>query len=113
MKSVMFLALLALSGPAFAQGAPADHVMPGDAGSRPPGGLSPGDVNGKWLLDSNGATLGRIESATADSASVRTQDGKRISVEMARLSLGNGPNTVIRAGNSEADRLNKVEAGVR
>jgi hypothetical protein len=92
--------LILVSGAAFAQ----------EAGSNGPGGLAPRDVSGKRLLDSNGATLGRIESATADEATVRTPDGKHVAVAMAKLSLGTGPHTVIEQGESDADKLNSVEA---
>jgi hypothetical protein len=112
MRTTILILLAFTAGPALAQGRPADTVAPGDAGSRPPGDLTPHDVAGKWLLDANGATIGRIEGADSEKATVRTKDGAKITVQMARLSLGNGPNTVIEAGNSAADKLNRIEAGI-
>jgi hypothetical protein len=111
LRRLIVIALLAGAGQALAQGTPAQSVAPGDAGSQPPGGLSPRDVTGKYLLDANGKHLGTIQSATAETAIVRSPDGHKIEVEMSRLSLGNGPNTVIEAGNSDADRLNQIQSG--
>ena len=103
-----------LCSAAFAAGTPANNVMPGDAGSQPAGGLTAADVSGKWILDANGKEIGRVAGVTPDGASakVRTDDGRNIQVPMRRLGLGNGPNTVIEEGGSEADRLNHIEAGV-
>ena len=81
-----------------------------EAGSSGPGGLAPRDVTGKRLLDANGAVVGRIESATGDEVTVRTPDGKHVTVAMAKLSLGNGPHTVIEQSDSDADKLNTAEA---
>jgi len=90
------LALTMISGAALAQ----------DAAS---GGLTARDVTGKRLLDANGVLIGHIESADRDKATVRTPHGQRITVDMAKLSLGNGPHTVIEEGDSDADKLNTAE----
>ena len=72
--------------------------------------LSARNVSGKRLLDANGMTVGQIEGVAGDSAKVRTPDGQHIAVDMARLSHGNGPNTIIENSNSDADSLNHGEA---
>lgn len=94
------MALSIVSGAALAQ----------DAASSSPGGLAARDVEGKRLLDANGSFVGRIESANPQEATVRTPDGKRITVDMAKLSLGNGPHTVIEESDSDANKLNASEA---
>ncbi|HLY55554.1 MAG TPA: hypothetical protein VKS60_08360 [Stellaceae bacterium] len=112
MKAILAaLPLLLVSATALAQGQPAQSVVPGNAGSRGPGGLSAAEAEHKWLLDANGATVGWIEGAANDGAAVtvKTQDGRRITVPLRRLSLGNGPNTVIEGGHSEADDLNRLQ----
>ncbi len=73
------------------------------------GNLTVRDVVGKRLLDGDGAMIGWIKSANGQSATVTTPAGKRIEVQMANLSLGFGPHTVIENGNSEADKLNAQE----
>jgi hypothetical protein len=93
-------ALMVTSGVALAQSATS-----GEAGN-----LSARDVVGKRLLDDDGAMIGWIKSATDRSAMVTTPAGKRIEVQMAELSLGFGPHTVIEEGNSGADKLNGAEA---
>ncbi|HEY1720260.1 MAG TPA: hypothetical protein VGG27_03370 [Magnetospirillaceae bacterium] len=88
-------ALIVVSGTAFAQTALTAH-----------------DVTGKRLIDVNGAPIGHIISANDRSATVRTTAGKSIQVDMAKLSLGDGPHTVIEAGDSAAEQLNvQVENG--
>ncbi len=82
-----------------------------EAGSNGPGGLTARDVVGKRLLDANGTMIGRIESANPHEATVRTRDGRNVTVDMDTLSLGNGPHTVIQDGGSEAEKLNTAEAG--
>jgi hypothetical protein len=110
MRSLLFALPLLLAGSAaLAQGQPAQSVVPGNAGSRGPGGLTAGEVVHKWLLDANGATIGWIDSVADHEALVHTKDGKHLRVEMHRLSLGNGPNTVIESGHSEADDLNRLQ----
>jgi hypothetical protein len=114
MKKLLAAVPLLLAGSlALAQGQPSPNVAPGDAGSRGPGTAGPAEVAHKWLLDANGATVGWIESADDSAASVRTKDGKHIQVSLRRLSLGNGPNTVIEASHSDADELNRIEQSVR
>ncbi len=94
--------LTIISGTALAQSAPTND----------PGGLTARDVTGKRLLDVNGAMIGRIESAAGQTAMVRTSNGKRIMVDMTTLSLGDGPHTIIEAGDSDAEKLNiQVESG--
>jgi hypothetical protein len=94
--------LTMLSGAAWAQSASTGYA----------GGLSPRDVAGKRLLDANGAPLGQIERATAQSAVVRMPNGKHTQVDMAKLALGDGPHTVIDIDNSDAERLNaQLESG--
>jgi hypothetical protein len=114
MKIILVAAAsLLTAGSAWAAGQPATQVMPGDAGSLPAGGLSAHDVSGKWLLDANGLELGRIAGVGASGdVVVRTDAGQKMTVSLSKLSLGNGPNTVILSGDSEADRLNRMEAGV-
>ena len=114
---VFMVALAAPSALALAQSPPvalSESVAPGNGGSLPAGDLSAGEVVGKYLLDANGIWLGRIQGVSPDgaSASVITPDGLRTTVAMARLGLGNGPNTVIEDGNSDADKLNREEAKV-
>src|SRR5271156_226915 len=110
---LIVLTLLGWSSIALAQApvAPSNMLAPGNGGSQPPRGLSTGDVSGKWLLDANGAWIGRIEGSAegGSSVTVRTLDGNHQTVSLSRLSLGNGPNTVIEAGNSEADNLNRAQ----
>lgn len=112
MKAILAALLaLGLAGPALAQPMhPAEAPVPGQGGSAP-GGLTAEQVKGKFLLNANGKELGIISGVSADGeeAIVRTPDGRRITAKMKRLSLGNGPNTVIEAGNSEADRLNRLQ----
>ncbi|HLY55553.1 MAG TPA: hypothetical protein VKS60_08355 [Stellaceae bacterium] len=114
---VFMVALAAPSALALAQSPPvalSESVAPGNGGSMPAGGLSAAEVVGKYLLDSNGVWLGRIQGVTPDgsTASVITPGGQRTTVAMERLGLGNGPNTVIEAGNSDADKLNRSEASI-
>jgi hypothetical protein len=111
MRSLVLLALLSASSAALAQGRPVENVAPGNAGSQPAGGLSAHDVSGKRLLDANGVPIGQIESATGDTATVRTTDGRHIKVSMDKLSLGNGPHTAIEDSNSDADKLNQTAVG--
>jgi hypothetical protein len=114
MRRVLLMAALVLiAGPAAA-----DHERYADAplpnqGGDGPGGLSTHDVMGKRLLDANGVDLGGITSVTPDggTAWVQPQNGKKFSVDMRKLSLGNGPNTVIESGHSDADKLNRMEMG--
>lgn len=98
--------LLSAGGEASAQ--PTGTIMPGDAGGQGPGGLSARDIKGKRLLDANGAPLGVIEGVTPKGATVRTPDHQLMTVDMAKLSLGNGPHTVIESGDSAADILNRL-----
>ena len=74
------------------------------------GNLTAHDVIGKRLLDGDGAMIGWIKGVKGQSASVATPAGKRIEVQMADLSLGFGPHTVIEAGNGTAQKLNADEA---
>jgi hypothetical protein len=108
--SAIACAILATGSVAMAQ-TPSPTVAPGDMGSRPPGDLVASDVTNKWLLDANGEKIGWIDGVVdqGSMASVRTPDGKHVKVELRRLSLGNGPNTVIQSGHSDADNLNKLE----
>lgn len=93
------VALSLVSGAALAQGAAS-------------GELTAHQVTGKRLIDVNGALIGYIVNATSDSATVRTADGKRINVDMSKLSQADGPNTIVEAGDSAAEQLNiQVEDG--
>ena len=89
------LGLVLASGAAQAQGAGDDA-----------GPLTARDVIGKRLLDGNGVLIGHIESADAQAATVTTPDHKHIKVQLAALSLGFGPHTVIEDANGQADQLN-------
>lgn len=95
------LVLMAMSSVALAESASPDYA----------GGLSPREVTGKRLLDANGTPIGQIEKATMRSAVVRTPNGKHIQVDMAKLTLGDGPHTVIETGDSDADKLNRQAEG--
>ncbi len=114
MKALLPLLLL-LSTAALADPSPgsyAEQPLP-DQGSDGPGGLTAADVKGKHLLDANGREVGIIVGASDDGvqAVVRVPTGEKRGVPMRKLSLGNGPNTVIESGGSEADRLNRLQMG--
>jgi hypothetical protein len=66
---------------------------------------------GKRLLDANGAPIGQITGVVdnGDKAAVRTPDGRTITIATSRLSPGDGQNTVIASGQSEADALNRID----
>lgn len=117
MKAPILAALLALASlPAYAANpatAPehyADEPLAGQ-GSEGPGGLTPAQIQGKHLLDANGKEVGIVVGVSPDggSAYIRVASGEKRSVPMRKLSLGNGPNTVIESGGSDADKLNRME----
>jgi hypothetical protein len=76
--------------------------------------LSGSDMAGKRVLDANGAPIGQVVGMTDNGQQtvIATPDGHRIKMDSSQITQGNGPNTLITVGGSQADALNRIDRHV-
>ncbi|HTH98348.1 MAG TPA: hypothetical protein VL574_13095 [Stellaceae bacterium] len=91
--SLAAIALVGLSSAAMAADMPSSNMV------------------GKHLLDANGTPIGQVVGMAdhGQQAVIATPDGHRIKMDTSRITQGDGQNTLIAVGGSQADELNRID----